>query len=231
MAPRFTKAHKLAMKNKIRKVVLVAKQRVPRQVISSAKNHPFGQSTTSNYRYVQKFNIFSGLQCGVQSFRLNSMFDPDKTGTGHQPLFRDTMSGIYARYRINSVNWKLTCININQVQTLIGVTLTQDQGYNPAANDFETNIEKRNTAWKFQSINTNGVVIKSNTKNHRVAGIAKQSYIDERDYSAPVGTNPPLELFLQVYSQSVDLGETTQHFMIEMEYNTTYYEPFTMLQS
>jgi len=42
------------------------------------------------------------------TFRLNSTFDPDLTGTGHQPLGRDQFAGVlYNRYRVHSV--KVTC--------------------------------------------------------------------------------------------------------------------------
>ena len=42
------------------------------------------------------------------TFRLNSTFDPDLTGVGHQPLGRDQLAGvIYNRYRVHSV--KITC--------------------------------------------------------------------------------------------------------------------------
>lgn len=33
-------------------------------------------------------------------FRMNSIFDPDFTGTGHQPLWHDTYSTIYETYRV-----------------------------------------------------------------------------------------------------------------------------------
>lgn len=42
------------------------------------------------------------------TFRLNSTFDPDLTGAGHQPLLRDQFAGVlYNRYRVHGV--KVTC--------------------------------------------------------------------------------------------------------------------------
>lgn len=34
------------------------------------------------------------------SFRLNSLFDPDYTGTGHQPMWHDQFSAVYRNYRV-----------------------------------------------------------------------------------------------------------------------------------
>lgn len=40
----------------------------------------------------------------LYTFRLNSTFDPDLTGTGHQPLGRDQFAGVlYNRYRVHGV--------------------------------------------------------------------------------------------------------------------------------
>lgn len=75
---------------------------------NSSKKSPFGQTHTSNFNYVEKITITSGVLCGLHTFRLNSMFDPNYTGTGHQALFRDVFSGIYSRYRVNSVKYKIT---------------------------------------------------------------------------------------------------------------------------
>lgn len=37
---------------------------------------------------------------GIQTFRLNSLFDFDFTGTGHQPMFYDQASAMYQFYRV-----------------------------------------------------------------------------------------------------------------------------------
>lgn len=203
------------------------------QLITSASGkHPFGASKTANYRYVQSFSLTSGVTCGVQTFRLNSMFDPDLTGVGHQALFRDTMSTIYARYRVNSCAWKLTLLPRGDAHVMVGGLVTQDSGFNPATVDFATNIEKRNTTWKnYIHGNSPQCVLASNTKCHRVAGVKKQAYQDERLYSGAVGSSPSLELFLSIMMMNPLGTATTQEFMIEMEYNTTYYEPVVIGQS
>jgi len=45
--------------------------------------------------------------CGVeQVFRANSLFDPDVTNAGHQPYGFDTLSSIYTRYKVESVEFE-----------------------------------------------------------------------------------------------------------------------------
>lgn len=210
---------------------LVSISRPYSKLINSRETAVFGQSKTANYRYVEQFSITSGATSGVYTFRLNSMFDPNFTGTGHQPLFRDVMTGIFAHYRVNSCKFKLTPMIRNNQNIMFAVLATQDSGYNPAIALFPTNIEKRNVKWRYQNINTPPAIIKNTLMCHEVAGVSKKAYEDERSYSAAVGNNPSLELFLSVIMQEPGGNAATQDFMIELEYNTTYYEPFIQPQS
>jgi len=43
-----------------------------------------------------------------QTMNLNSLFDPDRTGAGHQPLYYDQITTIYNRYRVLKTRWKVT---------------------------------------------------------------------------------------------------------------------------
>lgn len=201
------------------------------KLISSRKNAVFGQSKTANYKYVEQVSISSGVNCGVQTFRLNSMFDPNFTGIGHQPLFRDVMSGIFARYRVNYVQFKITPMSRNANQFCFAVLATQDSGYNPASTTLADNLEKRNVKWRFQSVNTPPAIIRGKIKCHEVAGVSKQAYKDERNYSGAIGNNPTLDLYLSLLSQDSGGASITQDFMVELLYNTTYYEPFIQPQS
>lgn len=224
---------KKAGKWKDKKDRVLVVQRIPRgtQLMNSSKKSPFGQKFTSNYRYCQQIAITPGLTAAVHSFRINSMFDPDLTGTGHQPLFRDIMSGIYSRYRVNYVKYRVTFLQRNANQTLIGVFATQDSSYNPSLDQFQEIIEKRNTKWAFQNVNTKPVVLSGTLSCSKVAAVKKATYDAERNYTAAVGSNPTLPLFLTIFMQEVLSATATQDLMIELDYNTTYYEPVVQAQN
>jgi len=48
-------------------------------------------------------------------FKVNSIYDPDLTGGGHQPLGRDTWASIYNYYKVLEVNIKLELFDTNLV--------------------------------------------------------------------------------------------------------------------
>jgi len=49
-----------------------------------------------------------GLFGTEQVFRLNSLYDPDFTGTGHQPYGFDQLLALYNYYKVSAVDIKLT---------------------------------------------------------------------------------------------------------------------------
>jgi len=65
------------------------------------------------------------------TFRLNSTFDPDLTGTGHQPLGRDQFAGVlYNRYRVHSVRVVVEFSNIMSAACPCLHYLYPSNGYN-----------------------------------------------------------------------------------------------------
>ena len=51
-----------------------------------------------------QLNTTSGL-CGVRIFSLSSLFDPDVTGTGHQPVGYDQIMALYEEYIVKGVSY------------------------------------------------------------------------------------------------------------------------------
>lgn len=52
-------------------------------------------------------------------FRINSIFDPDYTGTGHQPAFHDQWSPLYSNYRVTGFKY-----SVKFTQTRLAVDIT-----------------------------------------------------------------------------------------------------------
>lgn len=69
------------------------------------------------------YAIASNTITSVQQWRLNSIFDPDYSGIGNQPLGRDTWSSIYNYYKVLETHIKYTVIETsnNPAQATPGV--------------------------------------------------------------------------------------------------------------
>lgn len=81
------------------------------KVISIVPRNKFGFSETNrtNLRYVDNYLLTSTLgSTPNQQMRMNGIFDPDLTGGGHQPMWRDNFAAIYQNYRVISSRIKVT---------------------------------------------------------------------------------------------------------------------------
>jgi len=65
-------------------------------------------------------------------FRWNSIFDPDYSSGGHQPLYRDTYAGIYDHYAVVSARAKITFLNSTADQ-LAFISCVTDDDTSPSA--------------------------------------------------------------------------------------------------
>lgn len=60
-------------------------------------------------RYICKMKYAANVVTNVDSqyvFNLNSLFDPERTGGGHQPYGYDPLAGLYNRYRVIACSWR-----------------------------------------------------------------------------------------------------------------------------
>lgn len=63
---------------------------------------PSSQDVTLKYCETVAVNPGAAGSMGTYAMRTNSLFDPNLTGSGHQPMGRDAWAGIYSRYVVKS---------------------------------------------------------------------------------------------------------------------------------
>jgi hypothetical protein len=66
-----------------------------------------------------------------QQFRLNSIFDPDYSGTGHQPLAHDQWALFYNHYVVTKCSWEVTIVP--QVGNVVAGFYVSDDAAIPTA--------------------------------------------------------------------------------------------------
>lgn len=97
-----TRKKKAGTKYRLKKKAVARKKAVvPRNMVALGKGFP--KKLTVTHKYVE--NISAGFtstagSLATYSFRLNSLFDPNETGTGHQPMYFDQVSALYNHYHV-----------------------------------------------------------------------------------------------------------------------------------
>lgn len=168
----------------------------------------------------------------LAQYRANSVYDPDYTGTGHQPLGFDQVAAWYNHYRVLGSKIRVTVLNGSTVAanacTAVGVYLSDD-----------TTVP---TSWEHMAELGRGMQRLITTANSGRAsvrtGFSVRKFfgpnIDKGNTSAPVTTNPAEEAYFNVYAQAIDSSTTlgvNLQIKVEIEYTVDFFEPKDIAQS
>lgn len=86
---------------------------VPRLALGSRICYGFPPRMVTKLRYCDNIKLTSTSgSIAKQVMSLNSIYDPDITGVGHQPLYRDTYAVVYDQYAVISSRIRVTYCNL-----------------------------------------------------------------------------------------------------------------------
>ena len=187
------------------------------------KADPFPQSYNCDLNYSQFFTLVSGtsgLFGSEQVFRLNAPYDPDFTGTGHQPYGYDQISALYRRYIVTHVAFELVAMNPNADSVCIAAMLQSGGGSQVLTSATINDASERpNVVTKF--LTTTGSQ-KINIRQpmfalHVLEGITAAQYSAETTvYGAAVGASPSTVMYLRIANAS-GIGGTGDTNQVELK--------------
>lgn len=77
----------------------------------TVKRFPFPLRMQNHLRYCEEFQVvLDGSGFGSYLFRTNGLYDPNYTGTGHQPMYFDKLTAIYNHYHVTASKCKATVV-------------------------------------------------------------------------------------------------------------------------
>jgi len=164
-------------------------------------------------------------------FRQNSVYDPDFTGTGHQPLGYDEYANLYDRYVVYGTK---VSIAVSGVTTGVPGILSLRGSPNSTlpASSITQAIESPRVRWKLignlEGVNVNAVSAYYTTK--ALAGVS--SLGQERDYRSSVTTNPSEVNYINVCWQSANEASTSAcNIIVKIVYYVKFFDRKTLSQS
>lgn len=179
---------------------------------------PFPAKINCLLRYATSIQINGTL--GVAShylFSCNGIFDPDITGTGHQPYGRDQYSALYNHYRVRKST--ITITPVNGVNATFGCTITDDT---TVQSDFDGVKETKGT--KMAQVTAAGGQVNSVVQVFNV----DQSFTKEQQQNtgAVVGSNPTEQQYFDVWQTSplITSGAINFQCLITISYEVEYSE-------
>lgn len=156
--------------------------------------------------YVQHIQIASStITPGTQTFRLNSLFDPDFSGIGSQPYMRDQWAALYSKYVVYAcrVQIHLSTDNANN-DILVTARPTQSS---LTIGDIDLEMERGGISRVVA--NERPQTISLFIPLHKIWGISKKRYMSDDLYSQnTIGSNPLSPVYYTLGAIAADRGTT-----------------------
>lgn len=168
-------------------------------------------------------------------FRMNSLYDPDGSGIGHQPMGFDQLVTLYGRYRVNSV--QITTTILNRADSAIIVNTLPFNGAIIGPNSVSSMGErssKKNMFITSPAAGHNKAVRTEYIDLAKFHGVTKAAYKSGTRYSSDIGDNPAEGLNYMVSTQTNAVpGLTTFDFTVEIQmiFYCSFYEKRNMLSA
>lgn len=175
----------------------------------------------------------------VSNFRCNGIYDPDQTGSGHQPLGHDEVALLYRHYVVLGSKITVRAIPTTSASgvPMIIALQTKDVTTGPAS---ATNlIENNRSSYRIMgglqggaSSHTGGLTLSKTYSPKRFYNI-----VDTKDnlnrLGATFGADPTEEAFFQLSLTSLDEASSTNavSFSVDIEYTVALSEPHQIGQS
>jgi len=201
----------------------------------------FPDKLVTNLRYVDTVSLTGGAGVvGANTFRFNSLFDPDLSGVGHQPYYFDQMCGPagtapYLKYRVLSAKATVrymittapatTAVNIGPV--VVGLLATATNGlYGTTASAL---CEASGSRWTYlgdKSGGNNVIILKATYEPNRDLG----NDTGDDTIAASYNANPS-QVFNLIPWKVDTVGAAAVQALVEIVYKVEFFDRNEVNQS
>lgn len=192
----------------------------------------FADSLFVKLCYVDRIRITSSAVSYMPYvFRGNSVFDPDYTGTGHQPLYYDQYGAIYNRYCVAGSAIQLDVIN-DAGGAALQYTVEPSTNVSTFTDISAVYEQSRAGAPKIVPIAARvSSRFKRYASTRQVSGLTK--IMSESDaWTSSIGNNPSENWFWNILFQSMDGSSAVDgYFVVKLIYYVHFYDRITIGQS
>ena len=235
-----TKVVKKLKKDKQASSKAVMARDAPMIIAGSLLLNVLPRNLTRTLRYAETYTLTTGtvgVVGSVQQMALNSLYDPNATGTGHQPYGYDQLApAFYLNYLVKKVRWRLLCTtigNTSEVCVAFCIYPSGASGIQSLSVDAVTEKSNVTTFNVGPSGNDRSRLVEGHCSMDKIFGITQAQLTDNLDqYGAAYNANPTkiayLELGIGSYSGSAGITLSVQ---VVLDFEAEFYSPVTLSQS
>lgn len=153
----------------------------------------------------------------IWSYRVNSLFDPDFTSAGNQPLGFDQFSALYGRYAVIHTRFEIQYANTTSLPVRIGYFLSPQSTAPAASGVWSVQPFGRSTTLGPIGSGKDVLTLRGSTNLFTELGVTKRQYQDEADFSATTSANPLRVLYLHIFTHGITAsGNATVAAFVKM---------------
>lgn len=199
----------------------------------SMKATPLSLTAPAMYtklRYRQKIALTASTTFQYNVFRLNSVYDPDYTGVGGQPMGFDQLAGLYNKFTVYGCKARITCTQAGSIPTTCVMAPQKVVTYGSATPD---ELQERRLSVSKHCTTERPVTLTRYYPMSGLFGIPKKDIIgDEGDFAGSSSASPAKNFYLLVGQQPVDsTSGTIVYFDIELTYYLKAFENKALARS
>lgn len=191
---------------------------------------PFPARFITKMKYAEQLNVVGGIGAAFTSYRfnLNSIYDPNRTGFGHQPYGRDEANAIYNRYRVISCSYTISSFNSGSSGDGYSIIAALPSNQEVVLSGGLAQAQETPRC-KFitQAPNATLKVLKGTVYMPSLTGLTKAQYMADDRYQAQMDADPNETLILNIFTGAITgASETnTAKLSVVLEYTVELFDP------
>lgn len=184
-------------------------------------------------RYITKMKYAGTVltnDSGNYIFSINSLFDPDLSGGGHQPYGFDQLAALYNRYRVISCSWR---VQVPKTDQAIQFGVIPGNSLSPTAlTNFSHLKESPRARYVSQMPGGTAMTVSGKAYLPSIVGRTKAQYMADDRYQATTVASPEEDIQLFIKAASViDVNLASAAVQVILEFTAEFFDVVTLSQS
>lgn len=188
----------------------------------------FSKRVKMRHKYVTTLALNPGSSGSVayHKFSANGMYDPDITGTGHQPMGFDQYASFYAHYTV--IASKITCVFVSEASGNTGSTLVSLSLAPGTATPLDATDLMEGPHTRFSVLTgSNASSKKTLSLGFSAKKFFSQNPMSEDNNAGTNGANPAeqAQFHIGVSNMLLGIDPTTVRVLVYLSYIAVWHEP------
>lgn len=199
-----------------------------RRIVRVPRSAPMGRSYKTLLRYCE---LGIGLNPGAAGasaqhvFSCNGLYDPNITGTGHQPLGFDQLMQVYDHYTVIGAKINVQFQNVDATYAQLCTIHLQDN--TGTSSDIRVLLENGNAIYTFVGTAGSGrETVALSLKCNPNKFLSRSKPLSDPDLKGTASANPTEQCFFVITVAPPNASDTsTVYLAVTVEYTVVFHEP------